>query len=143
MTVVKGIPYCDECHGELIAMTPEQAENHLFACGWSNYKTAKKHFCQDCYDSLFEKWAKAVGFPACGECETFPCKRGRDCWDNRSPPLHWFPYESFFGELIGSSFPVDDDFDSEDPIEPEIVHWQKLQQAAHQKCQTRLLEVTE
>lgn len=132
-------PYCDQCHGELIAWTREQAEENGF-CGWDSWRTAHKHYCQGCYDAMFDAWAKAVDFPACGECETFPCKRGRDCWDHRDPPLHLFPYETFFGELVGSTYPIVEDFDSEESVEPEVIRTQKMQQAAHNRDQTVLEE---
>ena len=135
--IKNGRPFCDECHGELVAWTREQAEDYGF-CGWDNWRTAHKHYCSSCYDVLFEKWSKAVGFPACGECETFPCKKGRDCWDRQGPPLHWFPCETFFGELVGSTYPVDNDFDSEEPVDSEIIRTQKMQQAGHQKTQTKI-----
>ena len=141
--IKNGRPYCDECHGELIALSEEQALNGFPPCGWTDYRTAHKHYCHNCYDAMFEEWVKEVGFPACHECETFPCKRGRDCWDNREPPLYLFPYETFFGELVGSTYPIDMNFDSEEPVEPEIIRSQKMQQAAHNSDQTLITKFLE
>lgn len=135
--IKNGRPYCDQCHGELIALTREQAEENGL-CGWDDWRTALKHYCQTCYDVMFDQWSKAVGFPACHECETFPCKRGRECWDNRHPPLHVFPYETFYGELVGSTYPIKDDFESEEPVDHEIVRAQNLQQAGHDRDQVKL-----
>ena len=140
--IKNGRAFCEECHGELIAWTREQAEEYGW-CGWSDWRTAHKHYCQTCYDALFDKWAKAVGFPACHECETFPCKRGRDCWDHRDPPLHWFPYETFFGQLVGSTYPIDMDFDSEERVDPEVLRIQKLQKAGHNADQTSIQQYME
>ncbi len=54
------------------------------------WRHAAKHYCEDCSDNLVEQ----VGFPPCGECRTQPCTRGGDCW--AAPPLHLFPYETFW-----------------------------------------------
>ena len=140
--IKNGRPFCDECRGELVAWTREQAEETVI-CGWPDWRSAHKHYCQDCYDVMFDKWAEAAGFPACGNCETEPCKRGRECWDHRDPPLHWFPYETFFGELVGSTYPVDNDFDSEEPVDIEIVRSQRLQQAGHHSSQSKIIEFLE
>ena len=85
----EGRPYCDKCERELHALTQEEALNDGF-CGWSSWKTAHKHYCHTCSDSM---WS-----PPCGQCETHPCERGRDCWAD--PPLHLFPYETYYADPI-------------------------------------------
>ena len=87
-----GKPFCDGCHVELEVLNKEEALDSFPPCGWSDWRTAHKHYCHDCYDTICDK----VGFPPCDKCETHPCERGRDCW--ASPPLHIFPYETYFGD---------------------------------------------
>lgn len=86
-------PFCDECGKELKALTEEEALNEILGCGWVDWKTAHKHYCHNCS----EKICKKVGYPPCEICETQPCERGRDCW--ATPPLHIFPYETYYAEL--------------------------------------------
>jgi len=87
-----GIPHCDVCGAELKHAADEEThygedEQHGFY-----FTHAVKHYCEDCSDELMDK----AGYPPCGECETHPCERGRDCW--ASPPLHLFPYETFYSQ---------------------------------------------
>lgn len=84
--------YCDSCHYEIDALNEDEANAEGF-CGWTDYRTAEKHFCNDCYDWICDR----IGFPPCEECETHPCERENDCW--ASPPLHIFPYETYFADL--------------------------------------------
>jgi hypothetical protein len=84
-----GLPFCDHCKRLLQPLTEEEALNEGF-CGWSNWHTAHKHYCHECSDKLWN--------PPCGECETHPCERGRDCWAN--PPLHIFPYETYYADPV-------------------------------------------
>jgi hypothetical protein len=131
VTLKNGIPYCDECHGELVRLSEEEALNNMRPMGWTNYRTATAHYCFDCYDMMFDRWADEVGFPACGECETFPCKRGRDCWDHRDPPFDWIPYETYFSDIVGKVEYVDVDCDFEELIPHEVTVRQEMRKASH------------
>jgi len=87
-----GLPHCDICGAELKYAEDEEmhyAEGEHQGLYWTH---AIVHYCIECSDELMDK----VGFPPCGECETHPCERGRDCW--ASPPLHLFPYELYVAE---------------------------------------------
>lgn len=57
--------------------------------GWSNWRTAQVHSCYQC---SFDLWD-----PPCGECRTHRCERGIECWSH--PPLHLFPYETYYAEV--------------------------------------------
>lgn len=119
-----GAPFCDVCRQELKAWTEEEALEAVPPCGWHDWKTAAVHYCHDCADRLMDQ----AGFPPCGICETHPCERGRDCW--ATPPLHLFPYETFFGETLFDNT-YNNDFDLEEPIEDSVRNRQKMQIAAH------------
>jgi hypothetical protein len=86
-------PYCDECGKELRTLSEDECLDDIMSHGWTKWRSAIKHYCYDCSDKIEEK----IGYPPCDECETQPCERGRDCW--ASPPLHIFPYETYYAEL--------------------------------------------
>ena len=103
--IIHGKPHCDICKQELKHAEDEEthyAEGEHQGLFW---KGADVMYCEDCSDKLMDK----VGYPPCGECETQPCEKGRDCW--ASPPLHLFPYELYVAEkltrLTGSELTLD------------------------------------
>lgn len=120
--IKNNVPYCEYCHREMQALTPRQALDDIRPHGWHNWRTAVCHVCFDCSDGQFDEWAKDVGFPACYECETYPCKRGRDCWDHRNPPNNE-PYETYYADALSPAILIpneeDDDEDEEDGPETE------------------------
>lgn len=94
MVLKNGVPFCDKCGRELVALTEAEALADIMGHGWTDWRTAAVHYCFKCSDELWQ--------PPCGECETHPCKRGRDCW--ASPPLHLFPYETYFANALGEDY---------------------------------------
>ena len=93
MLIKGGKPYCDECGKELQTLSEDECLEDIMPHGWTKWETAHKHYCYGCSDKIEEE----IGYPPCDECETQPCERGRDCWAN--PPLHIFPYETYYAEL--------------------------------------------
>ena len=83
-------PYCDSCGRELRILSEEECLEDIIPHGWTDWRTAYKHYCYECSDEMWD--------PPCGICETQPCTRGRDCW--ATPPLHLFPYETYYAEEI-------------------------------------------
>jgi len=92
--ISNGKPLCNECEREIEALTLEEQMEDIFPHGWSNWRTAHKHYCFDCSNLICKK----VNYPPCGECRTHPCRKGNDCW--ATPPLHIFPYETYYAERI-------------------------------------------
>jgi hypothetical protein len=92
--IKNGVPYCDYCNKELVALREEEALGDIEPHGWTDWRTASVHACFECYDNMWE--------PPCGECETHPCQKGRECWAN--PPLHLFPYETYFANKLGETY---------------------------------------
>lgn len=90
LMIVNGKPCCDWC-GEMLDAKCDLDD----ASGWTDWRTAKRHCCHGCEDKLLD----GSGYPPCWKCETHPCERDRDCW--ASPPLHLFPYETFFANSLG------------------------------------------
>ncbi|MCW4005987.1 MAG: hypothetical protein NWF04_05250 [Candidatus Bathyarchaeota archaeon] len=92
------LPFCDECGKQLTAWTTQEALSSDWG-GWPDWKTAQKHYCKSCHDQIVEEWEKDADFPACGLCETYPCKQGLACWDDRCSPIEKISHKNFFGEL--------------------------------------------
>ena len=90
-----GKPCCDECKRELEALTEEEAIGDIIGHGWSDWRTAVKHYCYQCAEKILEQ----VGWPPCDECRTQPCERGGECWADSRFPVHIFPYETYYAEL--------------------------------------------
>lgn len=136
-----GRPYCDFCHQELQALTERQCLDDIRPHGWTNYRNAENHYCFDCADNAWE--------PPCGQCNTHPCERGRDCW--ACPPLDVFPYETYYAETLKPNtfidYPTlndpdyDSEFDDEEPIEEEVLRHQRMVVASKHPHQSKLLEV--
>jgi len=93
--LIAGHVFCDNCKEELQRLTEEECLNDWIPHGWTKWRTADKHYCYECSDKLWD--------PPCGECRTQPCTRGRDCW--ASPPLHIFPYETYYAEKLSEKEP--------------------------------------
>lgn len=89
-----GRPFCDYCKRELEALTEEECLSDIFGHGWTNWRDARVHCCYKCSDTMWQ--------PPCGQCETHPCERGRECWAN--PPLHLFPYETYYANALGENY---------------------------------------
>ena len=85
-----GKAHCDSCGRELRRLSEEECLEDIIPHGWTDWRTAYKHYCYECPNELWD--------PPCGICETQPCHRGSDCW--ATPPLHLFPYETYYAENI-------------------------------------------
>lgn len=129
--IKNGVPVCDFCKKELVALTEEECLNDIESHGWPNWKTAEVHSCNKCFNS---KWQ-----PPCEMCDTAPCTKGRECWAN--PPLHIFPYETYFADRLNdSNLPeIDEDFDLEEPIDLEARKRQIMLKSGEHPNQTKLL----
>lgn len=110
MTIKNGVPFCDYCNCELVALTEEECLNDIRAHGWTDWKDAQVHCCYSCSEKLWQ--------PPCEVCETEPCEKGRDCW--ASPPQHLFPYETYYAEVLGKTYSQIEDFDLEEPLLDEV-----------------------
>lgn len=83
-------PFCDLCKREMEIISEEDGE----PCGFPHDK-AHEHVCSECHEALFDlAWDRR---DPCGECETKPCERGRDCWYQPSLGL---VYETYFADAI-------------------------------------------
>lgn len=87
-----GKPFCDECGKEMRIVSDEEAERTGEPNGFG--LPAHAHVCNECFDALHH--AAWEDRDPCGECETQPCKRGRDCWFE---PNIGYPYETYFADL--------------------------------------------
>lgn len=74
--IIRGQPHCDECKQRLEKLTNTEcerdAEEHMIYHGWTNWKTAHKHYCFSCKSAISEEF---------------------DCL-----PLHLFPYETYLAK---------------------------------------------
>lgn len=61
----------------------------------SDWRSASVHACFQCFNDMWR--------PPCDVCRTSPCQRG-ECWAH--PPLHLFPYETYFANRLGSETPA-------------------------------------
>ncbi|MGD6807534.1 MAG: hypothetical protein ACQCN4_11315 [Candidatus Bathyarchaeia archaeon] len=142
--IKSGVPFCNYCEKELVALTEEEALADITSHGWTNWRTASVHCCFECSDKMWK--------PPCGECETHPCERGRDCW--ASPPLHLFPYETYYADRLGEepyAFEIDDTDDESEETESKDAKEKQLDLAVRRRQlmklagrhphQKRLLEV--
>lgn len=84
-------PYCDHCGRKMRRLREDDGEPHGF-----HWRIAREHVCNECADAAIDQAWKDRD--PCGECETEPCKRGRDCWFD--PHLPW-PYETYFADPMG------------------------------------------
>jgi len=50
-----GKPCCDECKIELEALTEEEAIEDILGHGWSDWRTAIKHYCYQCAEKILEQ----------------------------------------------------------------------------------------
>jgi hypothetical protein len=129
--IKNGVPVCNYCNKELVALTKEEAladGGH----GWHDWRDALVHSCNTCFDRLWD--------PPCGICETHPCERGNDCW--ASPPLHIFPYETYFADRLedeGKVPEIDDDFDLEEPLDLEVRQRQIMLKSGQHPNQQKLM----
>ena len=89
--------YCDECGKEMLYLTQEEACNDFLPHGWTDVETAHNHICNDCADKRWQELWDADD--PCGQCETQPCDRGRDCWWNPSFGTYW-DYETYFADNL-------------------------------------------
>ena len=102
MTIKNGVPYCNYCDKELVALREQECLDDIEPHGWTNWRDAQVHCCFECFDNMWN--------PPCDECENHPCQKGRDCWAN--PPQHLFPYETYFANKLGEetyAWKVDDE----------------------------------
>ena len=99
------VPYCDYCKRELEALTEAKCLEDITPHGWTNWRDAQVHCCFKCSDTLWQ--------PPCGDCETYPCNKGRDCWAN--PPQHLFPYETYYANALGEEYMPSIDLAEDDP----------------------------
>jgi hypothetical protein len=88
------VPYCDYCKRELEAKTEQECLDDIIPHGWTDWRDAQVHCCFKCSDEMWQ--------PPCGECQTHPCEKGRDCWSG--PPQHLFPYETYYANALGEDF---------------------------------------
>ena len=140
--IKSGRPFCDRCNREIQALTEQECLDDIIPHGWTNWKTAEYHYCFKCSDELWQ--------PPCGECETHPCMKGRDCWAN--PPLHIFPYETYYASALGEDYMLtidedDPDFgesvaedDVERDLDDQVRRIQRLKVAGMNPKQKHLLE---
>jgi len=131
--IKNGVPHCDYCKRELVALRDQECLDSMQPHGWTNWKTAKVYSCFECYDN---KW-----IAPCEECRTQPCQKGNGCWAN--PPLHLFPYETYFANRLGEetyAWKIDED-DFGNPIDLEVRKKQTMclaGQHPHQKLLSKV-----
>ena len=127
-------PFCNNCKKEIQALTEDECLEDICGHGWSNWRTAQVHYCYECSDLLWQ--------PPCGECETHPCERGRECWAN--PPLHIFPYETYYAERLENTenlfTPSLETEDREEPVEEHVLLRQRIVVAGRARGQKLLAE---
>lgn len=127
--IKNGVPFCDYCHNELVALTREECLNDIRGHGWINWRDAQVHCCYNCSEKLWQ--------PPCEICETHPCEKGQDCWS--TPPQHLFPYETYYADVLGKTYDlIDEDFDLEEPIDIEVRQRQIMRQAGNHPNQRKL-----
>jgi hypothetical protein len=86
-------PVCDYCKKIMVASSTNSSGDELWP-----WKHALAHCCESCFDKLFDEvWNER---DPCGECETQPCERGRECWFE---PNLGLPYETYFNEIAVDS----------------------------------------
>ena len=127
--IKNGVPFCKYCEKELVALTEEECLADIEGHGWSNWKTASVHSCNTCFHKMWQ--------PPCEICETHPCERS-GCW--ASPPLHIFPYETYFADRLDGSeeLPViDEEWDSVKEVFWLIIRFNDTQEVSLQRDQLR------
>ena len=88
----RGKVFCDICKHE---MERHSADNDCDPHGF-DFHVARMHLCEPCWCQMNdEAWKER---DPCAECETQPCKRGRDCWFN--PTFPGVPYETYFADRV-------------------------------------------
>jgi len=84
--------FCDNCKKRMMALSEDECLEDCTPHGWSDYRTASVHFCENCHWEIFEDWE-----PPCYKCRTHRCLRGIECW--ASPPQQeLLPYETYYAE---------------------------------------------